>query len=76
MLKNNIVYNTIIDVCSTFNLSYNGVVYTSNEDIDALPKGYTLISNLCSNTKNGTKKVEGVDTSNYERTIYNKNLIL
>ena len=72
MLKNNIVYNTIIDVCSTFNLSYNGVVYTSNEDLDALPKEYTLISNLGYNTKTMTKKVEGVNTSNYERIIYNK----
>lgn len=72
MLKNNIVYNTVIEVCSTFNLSYNGVVYTSNEDLDALPKEYTLISNLGYNTKTITKKVEGVNTSNYERIIYNK----
>jgi len=72
LLKNNIVYNTVIEVCSTFNLSYNGVVYTSNEDLDALPKEYTLISNLGYNTKTITKKVEGVNTSNYERIIYNK----
>lgn len=69
-LANNIKYSTKLEVCSTYNLIYNGVKYLNNEVIDMSKTN--VISNVDKEAYKRKSKLLNVDTSCYENIIYNK----
>ena len=69
-LANNIKYSTKLEVCSTYNLIYNGVKYLNNEVIDMSKTN--IISNVDKEAYKRKSKILNVDTSCYENIIYNK----
>lgn len=63
---------TQIDVCSTFNLIYNNVSYTNNEDIKIDNSMIKITSNKKDNIKKINSKLYNANTNTYENIIYNK----
>ena len=70
-LANNINYSTKLEVCSTYNLVYDGFQYSNNERIE-IDKNTKTISSVANETSNRKSKLLNVDTSCYENIIYNK----
>ena len=70
-LSNNINYRSKFEVCSTYNLIYNGVKYSNNERIE-IDKNTKIISSVDNETQKRKSKLLSVDTSCYENIIYNK----
>ena len=69
-LANNINYSTKVEVCSTYNLIYDGVQYSNSEVIDMSKTN--VISNVDKEASKRKSKLLNVDTSCYENIIYNK----
>ena len=69
-LANNINYSTKLEVCSTYNLIYDGVEYSNSEVIDMSKT--SIISNVDKEAQKRKSKLLNVDTSCYENIIYNK----
>lgn len=70
-LANNINYSTKLEVCSTYNLIYDGVQYSNNERIE-MTKNTKTISCVDDEAQKRKSKLLNVDTSCYENIIYNK----
>ena len=69
-LTNNINYSTKLEVCSAYNLIYNGVQYSNNEVIDM--SDVNVISSVDKEASERKTKLLNVDTSCYEDITYNK----
>lgn len=76
LLGNKIIYSTQIDVCSTYNLIYEGVKYSNIEENNIMPKEHIIISNFNIEDNNIKKKQMHFDTSTYEKLIFNKKQLL
>ena len=70
-LANNINYSTKLEVCSTYNLIYDGIKYSNNERIE-MTKNTKTISCIDDEAQKRKSKLLNVDTSCYENIIYNK----
>lgn len=70
-LANNINYRAKLEVCSTYNLIYNGVKYYNNECLK-MDKNTKTISCIDNEAQKRKSKILNVDTSCYENIIYNK----
>lgn len=70
-LANNINYRARFEVCSTYNLIYDGVKYSNNECLK-MDKITKTISSIVDEAQKRKSKLLNVDTSCYENIIYNK----
>lgn len=73
-LANNINYRAKLEVCSTYNLIYNGVKYYNSECLK-MDKNTKTISCIDNEAQKRKSKILNVDTSCYENIIYNKKYI-
>lgn len=69
---NNVNITTNIEVCSTFNLTYNGVAYENKEEIRIeMPINQITVTKKDPNKKINNK-FYNINTNNYKNIIYNK----
>ena len=69
-LANNINYSTKLEVCSTYNLIYDGIKFSNNERVE-MTKNTKTISCVDDEAQKRKSKLLNVDTSCYENIIYN-----
>lgn len=69
---NNQKTSTQIDVCSSFHLIYDNVIYQNNEKIKINNESNITLPTLKDASKKINNKLFNIDTNTYENIIYNK----